>query len=325
MPSRIEWTDETWNPVAGCTLVSEGCRNCYAMRMAHRMNPSVAATHMGRAKYDGTTKSGPNGPVWTGVVRTVLSELEKPLRWRKPRRVFVCSMSDLFHPGVQISFIDSVFLVMRNASQHTYQILTKRPEIMDDFLRHHATFWPLPNVWIGTSIENQATADWRIPHLLRCPATVRFLSYEPALGPVNVDVASKRSDPIEAWADANRIDWVIAGGESGPGARPAHPDWFRSMRDQCRAAGVPFFFKQWGAWMPYGWADAQGYHIRRACVIHPDGVWNDRQVRELLCDWPGDSKIQPMALVGKKLAGRGLDGQTWDEMSETVGVTDAQA
>ena len=345
MPSKIEWTDETWNPVAGCTLVSEGCRNCYAMRQAHRMNPSVASSRKGRAKYNGTTMAGTKGPTWTGVVRTVESEMGKPMRWQKPRLVFVCSMADLFHPDVPFEFIDRMVWTMCTANQHTYQLLTKRPErALEYFSRPNAPEL-LGNVWLGTSVEDQTTADGRIPYLLRCPTAVRFISYEPALGPVNMDKwmpvwtcftcgHAGDSSPedhcpncgahsgdgfglAENDPDFIGLDWVIAGGESGPNARPAHPDWFRSMRDQCQAAGVPFFFKQWGAWAS---ADQR-----------PDLV-GDGEYAEV----PPVGLLDParrgrpdgcvgMVRAGKKAAGRVLDGRTWEEMPSTELVTDGKA
>ncbi len=317
VPSKIEWTDQTWNPVVGCTLVSEGCRNCYAMRQAHRFNGTVA-------KYAGTTQAGPRGPLWTGRVNLEEAELEKPLRGKKPRRVFVCSMSDLFHPDVPFEFIAEVFTVMGQATQHTYQVLTKRPELMTDFQLWNLG-WPVdgyeysperemketwPNIWLGTSVEDQATADERIPYLLRCPASVRFVSYEPALGPVRfrTGIYSRLGDEAPRGTSLDGIHWMIAGGESGPGARPAHPDWFRSIRDQCQAAGVPFFFKQWGAWRQLNVSDMMELKHRRS----PQGLhsWGD-----------GFVSIR----VGKKAAGRDLDGRTWDEMPVTELVADGKA
>jgi protein gp37 len=267
--SSIEWTDATWNPTRGCSRVSEGCRNCYAER--------VAARFSGKGQpYEGLAVQR-RGSKWTGEVRLVPGRLADPLRWRKPKRVFVNSMSDLFHEKLSNEEIGAVFGVMAACPQHTFQVLTKRPERMrewfagggDDFDIASAACarlarvgfdtgcgsafdpdeWPLPNVWLGVSAEDQATADARIPLLLETPASVRFVSYEPALGPVNL------GDHLilDHWASAPcRIDWVIAGSESGPGARPAELDWFRSVRDQCAAAAVPFFFKQWVGWRDGG-------------------------------------------------------------------------
>lgn len=241
--SRIEWTEKTWNPVTGCTKISAGCKNCYAERLSSRLQK------MGVARYA-------NG----FAVKMHPDVLPEPLRWKKPAVVFVNSMSDLFHDDVPAGFIAEVFDVMEKAAQHTFQVLTKRPERMLDL----NLSWP-PNVWAGVSVENQQAADERISLLLQTPAAVRFLSCEPLLGPVDLlgvrfdshtrmDVLSGRGVTTRSGVIAQsipnafceRIDWVIVGGESGPEARPMHPDWARSIRNQCELAGVPFFFKQWG-------------------------------------------------------------------------------
>ena len=221
--STIEWTDATWNPVAGCTVVSPGCANCYAMRMAARL------AAMGQAKYQGLTRSTAHGPSWTGKVVCDEASLDIPLRWRKPRFVFVNSMSDLFHADVPEPFIRRVWNTMAAAPQHTFQILTKRPRRMRAVAERLER---LPNVWLGTSVE---TSDhlWRIRELQATRAAVRFVSFEPLLGPVN---DAKLAD----------VHWAIVGGESGPGARPMASDWVRSIRDQCAEQNVAFFFKQWG-------------------------------------------------------------------------------
>ncbi|WP_395831169.1 DUF5131 family protein [Elstera sp.] len=264
--TKIEWTDATWNPFKGCSRVSEGCRNCYAERMAGRFagegQPFQGIVHRVGKEFRWTKKFDVAG-AW-----------DQPLRWQNPRRIFVNSMSDTFYEGAITPAIDLIFAVMALTPQHTYQVLTKRPEralaylpprrahpvglaalnialeaaaknprtavgrgCMLDGDIAHLTIWPLPNVWIGTSVENQAAADERIPPLLETLAAKRFLSCEPLLGPIILK---------PEWLA--RLDWVIVGGESGPGARPMHPDWVRQIRDQCAAAGVPFFFKQWGAW-----------------------------------------------------------------------------
>ncbi len=248
--TKIEWSQATWNPVTGCTKVSEGCDHCYAEMIAHRF---------------AGTKAYPNE---FGV--TLRPErLDQPLRWRKPRRIFVNSMSDLFHDDVPNDYIARVWAVMAEARQHTFQILTKRPGRMRSLLRS-ATFWaafwaagvhdrtgldvsssPLSNVWLGVSVENQKWADVRIPVLLDTPAAVRFLSCEPLLGPV--DLAWREDGPDGEASFPAGIDWVIVGGESGPGARPMHPDWARSLRDQCQNAGVPFFMKQTGTVLARQW------------------------------------------------------------------------
>lgn len=260
MSTTIEWTEETWNPTVGCFRVSPGCDNCYAIGVAHRaMQPA----------HEGLTIKRPGERTdWSGTVRCLPERMEAPLRWRKPRRVFVDSMSDLFHPDVPDEFVSQVFDVMWLARAHTFQVLTKRPQRMSAFLARKYVFdWrgldPSVNQWLGTSIEDDRYV-FRADHLRATPAAVRFLSLEPLLGPL-------------PSLDLTGIDWVIVGGESGPKARPMHPDWARDIRDRCAAAGIPFFFKQWGGWAPV----AGG-----------------------------------MRLVGKKAAGRELDGRTWDEMPD---------
>lgn len=231
--TTIQWTDATWNPVTGCTKVSQGCKHCYAERIFARPYP-------GRAFTD---------------VRTHEDRLDQPLGWRKPRRVFVNSMSDLFHEDVPDEFIDKVWEIMANAPDHTFQILTKRPARMLAWTGGVDAGkwpmwllpWPLPNVWLGVSVEDQATADERIPFLLKTPAAVRFVSYEPALGPVDFDCYPVSGCPTN-WLDSEPgLDWVIVGGESGPKARPFDVQWARDTIAQCRAAGVPCFVKQLGA------------------------------------------------------------------------------
>lgn len=244
--TRIEWTDTTWNPIVGCTIVSPGCTNCYAMRMA--------GTRLKTTKpYNGLTQDTKAGPVWTGEVRFLEERLTQPLKWRKPRRVFVNSMGDLFHEDVPYWWIDRVFAVMAETPRHTYQVLTKRPERMQDYFRGlkdeyrgKARALPAENIWLGTSVEDQKRANERIPALLDTPATVHFISAEPLLGPV--DLTSMCDVDFDALYGVDhgrtRINWVICGGESGPSARPMEPDWARSLRDQCQAAGVAFFMKQ---------------------------------------------------------------------------------
>jgi protein gp37 len=328
----ITWTDETWNPTRGCSRVSEGCRNCYAERFAVRVpgyGPFVKLTSV--------------GPLWTGKVELIPERLTAPLHWKKPRRVFVNSMSDLFHEALPDEAIDKVFAVMALCPQHTFQVLTKRPERMRKWFAHGkqpgwthregwvlneikqrqpnrlTIQWPLANIWLGVSVEDQATADERIPLLLQTPAAVRFVSYEPALGPVDFTrflipiytVSGRRGKSQEtaialhqlarAAALENGIpllDWIIVGGESGPHARPAHPEWLRAVRDQCQVAGVPFFFKQWGEW----WHDDTQPvpdDLRRLPVIEKDGA--------------------NMYRVGKQAAGALLDGREWREFPEVRG------
>jgi len=226
--SSIEWTNATWNPVAGCTVLSPGCTNCYAMRLAARLEA------MGMAKYAGLTRKSGGRAKWTGAVRLDRAALCVPERWKKPRMIFVNSMSDLFQEAVPESFVADVWDVMARTPLHTYQILTKRPERMEELT---ARLPLLPNVWLGASVEN-ADHLFRIDHLRRVRAAVRFLSLEPLL--------SSLVSSVPEGIDLSGIDWAIAGGESGPGARPVDPSWVREIRDACRAQGTAFFFKQWG-------------------------------------------------------------------------------
>lgn len=218
--SAIEWTDATWNPVTGCTRISRGCDNCYAERFAERF------------------RGVPGHPFATGFDLTLRPErIDQPLLWRRPRMIFVNSMSDLFHKEVPQPFVDQVFETMERASWHTFQVLTKRSSLMRDYLRRRYGRGRGPShVWCGVSIED-ASAAIRIAHLREAPAGVRFLSLEPLIGPVG---------PI----DLSGVDWVIVGGESGPAARPMKPQWAREIRDACNRQGVAFFFKQWGGLRP---------------------------------------------------------------------------
>lgn len=301
--TAISWTDATWSPLVGCTKVSAGCDNCYAIRTAHRMtaNPNPLVSQA----YAGTEAGGE----WTGRVNLLTDRLDQPLRWRKPRRIFVNAQSDLFHKDVPDDFIARVFAVMALAPQHTFQVLTKRHGRMrallssEDFPRlvfAHAYHngaedigdadwghedWPLSNVWVGVGVEDQATADLRIPALLDTPAAVRWISAEPLLGPVDlrdyVDRWHEDDGDICDWGRCDRaavavrrdfthedpryvcmlpvcerhrgLDWVVVGGESGPGARPMHPEWVRSLRNQCASTGVAFHFKQAGSVLAREW------------------------------------------------------------------------
>lgn len=265
--SLIEWTDATWNPITGCTVVSPGCTDCYAMRLAGtrlRNHPS----------RQGLTAPSKAGPVWNGQVRFNRQWLTQPITWKAPRRIFVCAHGDLFHESVPDEWIDEVFAVMAVANWHTFQVLTKRSKRMRDYMsseRAYAAYnsgrmepnvYPPPNVWAGVSAEDQPRADERIPDLLATPAAVRFVSIEPMIGPV--DLTSIDIDgwgevlPLTGWAAAPgeldstgkpdgshpRIDWVIVGGENGQ--RFMHPDWARAVRDQCAESGTAFFMKQMG-------------------------------------------------------------------------------
>lgn len=225
--SQIEWTDSTWNPVAGCSLASAGCTNCYAMKMARRLEA------MGIEKYAGLTQRQGKSVTWNGVVREDHAALETPLRWRKPRKIFVNSMSDLFHPDVSDGFILAVWRVMEATPHHHYQILTKRPERMREIVSRSINKI-LPNVWLGTTVENRAVVG-RISDLRSTPAAIRFISFEPLIASVG-DV------------DLTDIHWAIVGGESGPGARRIREIWVDEIHEQCAAQGTAFFFKQWGAW-----------------------------------------------------------------------------
>lgn len=279
--SSIEWTDATWNPIVGCSRVSAGCEHCYAERFVHRgMSP----------QHRGLTVMRRHGPGWTGEVRLVESKIDEPLRWTKPRRVFVNSLSDLFHESVPDAWIDRIFARIQATPGCTFQILTKRAARMRAYLSAtdvadriaeecsriaaargwcHANEdapWPLDNVDLIVSVEHQAAADERVPLLLETPAARRGASYEPALGPINW----RRVGSGDAWQDVLRfgapplpdgwvrgLDWIVVGGESGPGARPFDLAWARGTIAQCRAAGVPVFVKQLGA-KPYERAEAWG-------------------------------------------------------------------
>lgn len=225
--TQIEWTDATWNPVAGCSIVSAGCTHCYAMEMARRLEA------MGVAKYADLTRRSGGRTIWNGDVREDEDSLAIPQRWRKSRKIFVNSMSDLFHESVSDAFILKVWQVMSETPRHHYQILTKRPERMAEFVATVAKD-VLPNVWLGASIENADVVE-RIDHLRAVPAAIRFLSFEPLIGPVG-DV------------DLRGIHWAIVGGESGRSARPIREEWIDEIHAQCEEYETAFFFKQWGTW-----------------------------------------------------------------------------
>lgn len=220
--TTIEWTEITWNPVRGCSRISPGCERCYAERIAHRFSgPSQP--------YEGLTRASRTGPRWSGRLRLVDGAIDAPLRWRRPRLVFVNSMSDLFHEQVPAAFIERVFDTMERARWHTFQILTKRADRLAELAP--ALPWPA-NVWMGVSVESERYLE-RVERLRSVPAAVRFLSLEPLLGPLPT-------------LDLAQIDWVIVGGESGPRARPMAAEWVREIRGKCDEAAVAFFFKQWG-------------------------------------------------------------------------------
>lgn len=385
--TKIEWCEKTWNPIVGCSIVSPGCTNCYAMKMAARIE------RMGGApQYDGTTKPSRAGAVWTGKVALAEKAMLEPLKRKKPTMYFVNSMGDLFHEDVPDAWIDRVFAVMALCPQHTFQVLTKRSARMREYFRNRTateviTRWAkegeklrgdigydyiiendrtaLPNVWLGVSAEDQTRADERIPDLLATPAAVRFVSAEPLLGPVDVsawlsgchecaqecgfrlgETSPPRNerchacgwvgeyagefcpdcgaqdfngvcpncyaDAVQHHPDTHCIDWVIVGGESGKGARPMHPDWARSLRDQCAGAGVAFFFKQWGSWIVEVDRDKEDPDWRH-------GYSNSLRKGGAILNVAGGTgfhgeRVCLMKPASKKAAGRLLDGRTHDEM-----------
>ena len=339
--TKIEWTNATWNPITGCTLVSEGCRNCYAAELAvGRLQHHPSRAGLARRNAEGAAK-------FTGEVRFNEGWLDQPLRWTKPRRIFVCAHGDLFHENVPYAWIDRVFAVMALSPQHVFQVLTKRPERMRDYFEPYCQRradglgnavlelgytgpletlqWPLPNVWLGVSVEDQATADARIPLLLDTSAAKRWISAEPLLGPLDVNWAVTRNRLEMASGFLKRgffspgleklrsLDWVVVGGESGRGARPMHPDWARDLRDQCAAAEVAFFFKQWGAWansteleaMPLC---AEDFIFKASGQVLGAGGRDGRKMLGMVeSDWREQGGAW-MSRLGKKAAGHLLDG-----------------
>lgn len=356
--SGISWTDATWNVVGGCAKVSPACDNCYAIRMSNRMQANPKAPE----RYRNTVVKTGDGLEWSGRVSLDWNALAdpQPFRWTKPRLIFVESMGDLFHPAVPEDFIAKVWQVMSECPWHVFLILTKRPKRMREVLSHfhrvdyrgdggyglieHAPSglymqidaeWPLANVGLGVTIENQKWADVRIPELLACPAAFRFVSIEPMLGKVNLerylthcDGCGNRGSVAYAMEGAGRslcrdvcvkrgegpaLDWILCGGESGPNARPVHPYPVRHLRDQCVANGVPFHFKQWGEWLPYS---CRG-ELSDAELEKHKSLWLQRN-GEVLEKFLGGSSSQKMYRVGKKKAGRLLDGEVWDEFPEAI-------
>ncbi len=366
MPTKIEWADEVWNITTGCTPISAGCQNCYAKRMAQRLK--------GRAGYPA------DDPF---KVTFHPDKLDAPLRWKKPRRIFVVSMGDLFHEDVTDEMIDKVFAIMASSGRHTFMLLTKRPQrahewfqrvsdgakkaknmyqsaLIDYYSRNdvdlsephqvpaaptgelrfiydsmrdikpemtieerfsgksigecHWRGWPLDNVWLGVTAENQAMADERIPILLQIPAAKHFASLEPLLKPVDVRPYLPRKWTLACHDYPTErtigLDGIVAGGESGPGARPSHPDWFRKVRDDCAAAGVPFTFKQWGEFVPKSQTelrcpDKWGCITQLGSYYPETSAWNGHD------DDSGESDAV-IYRVGKKAAGRELDGVIHD-------------
>jgi protein gp37 len=320
--TSIEWTDHSWPIVNGCRRVSAGCQNCYAERLS--------ATRLSQTpKYKGLAVYGKNGPRWTGESRLWVPHLDMPLHLKKPSRIFVADMGDLFYEKVADEDIAAVFGVMAACPQHTFQVLTKRPERMRRWFDSvsngsHARAWcvgaaarrlegfthsgdlyewPLPNVWLGTSVEDQATADERIPHLLETPAAVRFLSAEPLLGPVQLHPGDLGCvDHLASTFGNPLINWIIVGGESGPGARHMDLAWARGMVEQCEAAGVACFVKQLGA-RPFERDDPMDMRLADRKGGQPD-------------EWPDDLRVRefPLArasqLVRKQKVQRGGDRKT---------------
>lgn len=338
MTTNIEWTDETWNPVTGCTVKSDDCKNCYAMTLAG----TRLKNHPSRA---GLTRQNADGKhIWTGEVRFNEAWLTQPLKWKKPRMIFVCAHGDLFHEDVPDEWIDRVFAVMALAPHHIFQILTKRPDRMRDYLTnidvqriisaahkidsvggselnadHNILgdpIFPLRNVWLGTSVGDQKTADERITPLLETPAAVRWLSCEPLLGPIEFDHLWWWRDVRDASGDIidynSGIDWVVTGGESGKTARPMHPDWTRHIRDECEAANVPFFFKQWGEYAPH--PSGEEVTIRQ---FHSSIRYVGIDTGECKPN-PDRHTDQTMRRMGKKKAGRKLDGKTHDAFPQVA-------
>ena len=347
MATKIQWTEDTWNPIVGCSVISPGCTNCYAMRRAAPRLSQNQAT----PQYHGTVKPSKAGYVWTGRIGIAAdTAFLKPLRTKKPTMWFVNSMSDMFHENVPDEVIDRIFAVMALCPQHTFQVLTKRSARMREYMTtaqaparlaeiirgaghaadmnslHAEAFadaphhegetgeWPLSNVWLGVSVEDQTRADERIPDLLATPAAIRFISAEPLLGPV--DLVQFATPDFSTWLDG--LDWVIVGGESGKGARPMHPDWACQIRDQCAVADVPFFFKQWGDWEIALDRDHDDPDWRldytNDYVDHGKSRWLNLEGG---CGFHGE-RFHVMRKVGTKRAGRLIDGVEHNAMPEVA-------
>lgn len=361
--TKIEWSEQSWNPIIGCSLKSPGCTNCYAMPMAARL------AAMGHASYQGLTQQAKTGAVWTGKLALNEKALIAPLKRKKPTTYFVNSMGDLFHENVPDDWIDRVFAVMALCPQHTFQVLTKRSGRMREYFanpildelnfKHLGTRWaeqlrdlgfadfaskggppfPFPNVWLGVSVEDQTRANERIPDLLATPAAVRWLSCEPLLGPVDLMSPfyahstgywmqgflrdKSEHDDFRYWAE--KLDWVVCGGESGKDARPMHPDWARQLRDQCAAAGVPYFFKQWGEWAVALDRERDDPDWRKdystKYADHGKTKWLNIEGG---CGFHG-ARFHVMQRIGKKPAGRTLDGIEHNAMPKAARIAGAPA
>ena len=284
--SRIAWTEATWNPITGCARVSPACDNCYAVGMSKRLDS------MGVERYAGVVE----GNDWSGLIRMHPEALDQPIRWKRPRMIFPCSMSDIFHHDVPWEFIDRMFEVMtKHAPHHVYTILTKRPQRPALLAHNWSPDWK--NLWFGFTGENQKFFDLRWGFARVIPASVLWVSIEPMLGPIEL--------PSDFLERGNRA-WVVVGGESGKDARPMHPDWVRSLLRQCQEAGVPFLFKQWGEWIPEQCCDLPVAAIEREEKLETlfGRVPNWLHIGDLKCSW---------FQVGKKKAGHLLDGEEYLE------------
>lgn len=351
--TKIEWCDATWNPITGCTPCSPGCEHCYAANMVRRF-PHLHGYYDDPAptgQGDQVEFHGVANPTPFATVQFHPERLGAPLHWRRPRRVFVCSMGDLFHEDVTGEWRRRVALVMANCPQHTFLMLTKRPQYVGAFNRATEYVGGVePNWWLGVTVCNQAEANEKIPVLLQTPAALRFVSIEPMLGPVNlggmigqgahcphcgdIDLVDEDGCCRTCGRDAiwYGVDWVICGGETGAGARPMHPRWVRSLRDQCEAAGVPFFFKGWGDWAPFATTAVPGVtggdcggpgSYSRGDFKHHDGgswllQWEDGSQSRAVRQYVGTSSAfsGEVFRVGKKRSGALLDGREWHQFPE---------
>ena len=358
--NKIEWTDITINPLRGCTKISPACDNCYSLPITYRQQFNKNLPDDLRQASAKATRKTANGLEWTGEVVSVESQLWKLYNLRKqkkPCRVFVGSLTDVFHQNAGFDRINTIMGLMHAAPQHTFMLLTKRPELALKYCRDaglipwppamrfaegveprpcitpSGEMWP-KNVWMGITAENQEILNTRWQYLEKIPAWTRFISYEPALGPLKLPTYCNREACEDYW-DVARCDnpecpsrtlhWVICGGETGPGARPMHPDWARGLRDQCQAAGVPFFFKHWGEWshiappvddLVYYSADAQFAGYESLKKKWRDGGYGDFPHNESFRFLPTRDHARGLEMyrVGKKAAGRLLDGREWNEI-----------
>ena len=340
---KIAWTEQTWNPIIGCSRISSGCENCYAEKMANRLafidntayyrNVVKFDNYVGGNEFENKDKWFDE--VWNGKTHFVKSQLEKPFKWKNPRMIFVCSMGDLFHESVPFEWIDEVIARIAISDQHIFQLLTKRPDRMRDYFSEFREdqirniWWnkykiyttqkryvQIPdNIWLGVTAENQIQAIKRIPTLLDIPAKIKFVSIEPMLSEINLiklrEGISLESNALngecysleETYQDINnrKLNWVICGGESGSNARPMHPDWVRSLRDQCESANVPFFFKQWGEWIPTN--ERKAVHDNEIILV-PEGKG---------VFFTANPNAKVMRRIGKKKAGCLLDGKEYKQ------------